>query len=247
MKIQFGKLVLECEAIAFDKDGTLVESYALWWSLYDARAPYIRRKYGDDVLDSWTRMNGVDPETRTLDPSGPLALSHLEEETVILAVAVYLHIQEDWSVCMAGATELLAQADATIPIETCTVAAPGAIPLIRSIKARGLPIAIVTSDQGDRTRRMLQHLQIEDAVGCVICPEDVQHGKPAPDMVLKASGLLGISPSKIAVVGDSRVDIEMAAAAGSPSILVGKDQEKDPGIIRLATASIQTLNEISFH
>lgn len=246
MKIQFGDLVLECEAVAFDKDGTLVESHALWWSLYDARAPYIRKKYGDDVLGSWARMNGVDPETRALDPSGPLALSHLEEETVILAVAIYLQIQEDWSVCMAGATELLAQADATIPIEVCTVAAPGAISLIQSIKARGLPIAIVTSDQGDRTRRMLQHLQIEDAVDCVICPEDVQHGKPAPDMVLKASRLLGISPSKIVVVGDSRVDIEMASSAGSTSVLVGKKEITDPDAVSLATTVIETLREIRF-
>jgi len=80
----------------------------------------------------------------------------------------------------------------------------------------------------------------------VICPEDVQHGKPAPDMVLKVSSLLGISPSKIVVVGDSRVDIEMAAAAGSPSILVGKNERTDPDAVSLATTVIETLREIRF-
>jgi len=83
-------------------------------------------------------------------------------------------------------------------------------------------------------------------VDCVICPEDVEHGKPAPDMVHKVSSLLGVHPSKIVVVGDSRVDIEMAAAAGSPSILVGKFAEKDPEIVRLATACLETLREIVF-
>ena len=246
MKILFGDVTLDCEAIAFDKDGTLVDSHALWWSLYDARAPHIRTTYGDGVLHSWARMNGVDPEARALDPSGPLALSHLEEETVILAVVIYLATQKGWSVCMAEATELIALADATIPLEACTVPAPGAIDLIRAIKARGLPIAIVTSDQRERTLRMLQHLQIDDAMDCVICPEDVEHGKPAPDMLHKASDLLRVPLSKMVVVGDSRVDIEMAAAAGSPSILVGKKKAGNPEPVRLATTVIETLREIRF-
>lgn len=246
MKIQFGNEALDCGAIAFDKDGTLVDSHALWWSLYDARAPYIRERYGERVLQAWAEMNGVDPESRTLDPSGALALSSLAEETAILAVLIYLETRQGWSICMAEAGELIQHADAGIPIEACTVPTPGAIDLIHAIKARGLPIVIVTSDQRDRTLRMLQHLQLDDAVDCVICPEDVEHGKPAPDMVHKVSSLLGVHPSKIVVVGDSRVDIEMAAAAGSPSILVGKFAEKDPEIVRLATACLETLREIVF-
>ena len=56
--------------------------------------------------------------------------------------------------------------------------------------------------------------------------------KPAPDMVLRACGLLGVAPADALVVGDSDYDRRAAAAAGVRFAGLGID-----GDVRLARLS----------
>lgn len=50
--------------------------------------------------------------------------------------------------------------------------------------------------------------------GRIFSADDVQHGKPAPDVFLHAAEHLGIVPERCAVVEDSRYGVQAARAAG---------------------------------
>jgi HAD superfamily hydrolase (TIGR01509 family) len=51
-------------------------------------------------------------------------------------------------------------------------------------------------------------------VDAVASSEDVQRGKPHPDLFLAAAAKLGVSPERCTVMEDSEVGIQAARAAG---------------------------------
>jgi HAD superfamily hydrolase (TIGR01509 family) len=54
----------------------------------------------------------------------------------------------------------------------------------------------------------------------VVCDEDVTHHRPAPDPVLRAAELLGVTAAETIVVGDTPQDVASAKAAGAVAIAV---------------------------
>ena len=95
-------------------------------------------------------------------------------------------------------------------------AAPNAHKVLEAVKAKGLRTAVVTNTAGVLARNILQELGLlpEHVVG----GDEVPHGKPAPDIVLRACELLGVSPSEAIVVGDSAYDMGAATAAGARGV-----------------------------
>lgn len=54
----------------------------------------------------------------------------------------------------------------------------------------------------------------------ILTPDEVEHGKPAPDMFLKAAELLGASPDRCVVFEDAEPGMKAAAAAGMDCVQV---------------------------
>ena len=86
--------------------------------------------------------------------------------------------------------------------------------LLGGLRASGRRIAIVTSDDRDPTIRTLEALGIAGAVDAIACADDGIATKPAPDAVRHVCALLGVDPSRTAVVGDAPADLAMGRAAG---------------------------------
>ena len=60
----------------------------------------------------------------------------------------------------------------------------------------------------------LQALRLEETFMATVSGADVQHGKPAPDIFLKAAGIMGIAPHQCLVFEDAPAGIAAAHAAG---------------------------------
>jgi sugar-phosphatase len=54
--------------------------------------------------------------------------------------------------------------------------------------------------------------------GVLVCAEDVECGKPSPDVYLRAAAGLGIEPARCLVVEDAPAGLDSAAAAGMAAI-----------------------------
>jgi phosphoglycolate phosphatase len=244
MRIKFGKAIIECDAIAFDKDGTLTDASLLWSGLYKTRMEIIVEKEGKRVASLWARMSGVDQVKESIDQHGPLASGSHAQEEVILASSIYRVKQGSWMDSLNRSKDLMREADRVLPIVMFTSTLPGVPEVLLTLAKARLPMAVLTLDQPYRTRETLRYLGLSEAVKCVVTPEEVDNMKPAPDMVLLAAERLGVSPRNIAVVGDSLVDLQMASAASAIPIhvrngLVCEDVEN------LYHAEIGSISEIS--
>jgi HAD superfamily hydrolase (TIGR01509 family) len=93
-------------------------------------------------------------------------------------------------------------------------AMPGAAPLIKTIRDRGLATAVVTMTQPDWTEATLRAAGLRDLFEVVVTVRDVEHGKPAPDLYLHAASRLGVDPACALAVEDSVHGLTAASAAG---------------------------------
>lgn len=81
----------------------------------------------------------------------------------------------------------------------------------------GLKWGVVTNKHGRFTYPLLEAMQLPD-IACIVCGDTTSHPKPAPDPVLHACRLLGISPEESIYVGDDLRDIQAGKAAGSVTL-----------------------------
>jgi phosphonatase-like hydrolase len=93
---------------------------------------------------------------------------------------------------------------------------PGAQRLFGDLRAAGARIALTTGFDRDIAMLLLASLGwTRTAIDAVICGDDVNNGRPAPDMILMAMQLTGIhDAAAVANVGDTTLDLESAARAG---------------------------------
>ncbi|MCY3645835.1 MAG: HAD family phosphatase [Chloroflexi bacterium] len=94
------------------------------------------------------------------------------------------------------------------------VALPGAVELVRGLKAIGLPLAVASSSHRANVEVCLERLGIVDAFDAIVAGNDITHGKPLPDIYLRAAGLLGVAPRDCLAIEDAPAGINAAHAAG---------------------------------
>lgn len=80
------------------------------------------------------------------------------------------------------------------------------------------PLALVTNKPRQFTGPLLQHLGIAPLFSAIWCADDVAKAKPEPDMLFALAVQQQLKPADILMVGDSENDIFAARAAGMPVI-----------------------------
>ncbi|MSU65448.1 MAG: HAD family phosphatase [Opitutus sp.] len=76
------------------------------------------------------------------------------------------------------------------------------------------PVSIASGGPRDIVRRSLELSGLAALFPVVITPEDVEHGKPAPDMFLLAAKRMGVPAVKCLVFEDAEPGMRAAEAAG---------------------------------
>jgi HAD superfamily hydrolase (TIGR01509 family) len=93
---------------------------------------------------------------------------------------------------------------------------PGAIGLLARLADAGVPLALASNSSRDFVHRTLDcaGLREDGPFQAIVCAEDVERPKPAPDIYLHACTLLGVDPTTAVALEDSQVGVDAAAAAG---------------------------------
>lgn len=84
----------------------------------------------------------------------------------------------------------------------------------RQASARGVPVSVASGGPRDIVRHTLELMHLHVIFPVVVTPEDVAHGKPAPDMFLLAASRMGVAPAECLVFEDAEPGIQAAEAAG---------------------------------
>jgi HAD superfamily hydrolase (TIGR01509 family) len=86
--------------------------------------------------------------------------------------------------------------------------------------ARSAPVSVASGGERNIVLRTLELIGLGDTFSVVVTPEDVRHGKPAPDMFLLAAERMGVPPAECVVFEDSPLGLEAASRAGMTCVLV---------------------------
>ena len=95
----------------------------------------------------------------------------------------------------------------------CIEPVPGLIELLEQATKLGIKLAVASAAPPDNLTFILDGLEIRGYFKAVVGGEDVMHGKPAPDIFLKAAAMLGVEPANCLVFEDALGGIEAARRA----------------------------------
>jgi phosphonatase-like hydrolase len=97
------------------------------------------------------------------------------------------------------------------------LAFPVSAPTFGKLRDHGVRLALNSGFDRDIVSLVLASARWDlDWFDAIVCSEDVSQGRPAPDMILRGMEIAGIrDPARVAVVGDTRLDLEAALRAGA--------------------------------
>lgn len=178
-------------AVLWDMDGTLVDTEVYWMSAETA----LVESFGG----TWTHEQAL-----TLVGQG------LESSAAIL---------QDAGVRM-GAAEIvrhLTEQVMTRLHERGNPLRPGAVELLRDLRAAGVRTALVTMSLRSMAELVVSRLDA-DSFELIVSGDDATRPKPHPDPYLQACAALGIDPADAVAIEDSPTGAASAVAAGIPTI-----------------------------
>ena len=88
------------------------------------------------------------------------------------------------------------------------------------MQAMGLKLAVVTNKATEFTLPLLARTGLAPFMQAVVCGDTLAERKPHPGPMLHACALLGVTPARSVVVGDSKHDAASGLAAGCRVLLV---------------------------
>ncbi|HTA45833.1 MAG TPA: HAD family phosphatase [Bryobacteraceae bacterium] len=115
---------------------------------------------------------------------------------------------------------------------------PGLDRLLGFLDLRGLPCAVATSTDRNRATEHLSSHRLLDRFNVMATGDEVEHGKPAPDLFLLAAGRLAVAPANCLVLEDSEAGVLAAHHAGMRIFIVPD--------LRLPSAVIEQMSQGTF-
>ena len=174
-------------AVIFDLDGVLADSEP-WWNQIDAK---LLAEYGVSYRGEYHR--------NVLGVSYRLAVEFYKN-----AFHISASVEELMRRRGEIATDFFANRVGLFPSAKTT---------LEQLREMKLPLAVATSSVSASARPLLDRTGIRSLFSVVITGDEVQQGKPHPDIYLRAAKKLGISPEACLVIEDSLAGIAAGKAA----------------------------------
>jgi HAD superfamily hydrolase (TIGR01509 family) len=146
-----------------------------------------------------------------------------------------LSIMIDWHQLDATVEQLAAESAAIFAdlLPARLEMMPGLAELLAALEAEDMPKGIATSSGREFTTLALSQFGLEPRFQFVLTGENIEHGKPAPDVYWLAAERHGVTPAEMMVLEDSQIGCQSAVAAGAFTIAVPHGQSlqhKFPGV-----------------
>ncbi|MEX2081388.1 MAG: HAD family phosphatase [Dehalococcoidia bacterium] len=97
---------------------------------------------------------------------------------------------------------------------TRSMALPGAIEIVGSLRRAGVPLALASSSIRPWVQAALESIGLDGRFDVVVTGSEITEGKPDPEIYLLAASQLGLAPERCLAIEDAPAGIESAHAAG---------------------------------
>jgi phosphoglycolate phosphatase len=192
------------EALIFDKDGTLFD-FRLSWGAWT-------RNLLAELGDADGRLAQVlryDPARNDFAPVSPvIAMTTPEIADILLPHLPGLPLSE----LLVRMNQLAADAPMVPAVDLPAV--------LGVLRARGLKLGLATNDTEIPARRHLAGAGVLELFDFVAGCDSGFGGKPAPGQLLAFVQQCGLTPARVAMVGDSLHDLDSGRAAGMKAVAV---------------------------
>ncbi len=192
----------DVSAIAFDLDGTLLDTIAdLAGAVNALLAERGHAPLPQDTVRALVGKGMANLVRRALALATSRAPESIDDTTLAAALARY---QALYSAELGRATQPF----------------PGLVDCLDRLRAAGFPLAIITNKATRFVRPHLALAGIADRFDVIVGGDDLPAKKPDPGPLLHVAAAFGIAPSRLLMVGDSANDVLAARAAGCPVVVV---------------------------
>jgi HAD superfamily hydrolase (TIGR01509 family) len=175
------------DAVVFDMDGVIVDSEQVWDDVRERLAKERGGRWHDHAQADMMGMSS--PEwSRYMHEKIGLAESPQEINDEVVRRMLERYREE-------------------LPL------LDGAVEAVRRL-ARDFRLAVASSSNRPLIDAVLETAGVADAFEVTVSSEEVERGKPAPDVYLEAARRLGVEPARCAAVEDSSNGLRAAHAAG---------------------------------
>ena len=200
----------------FDLDGTLIDSYAAIAMALNAS----RRAFGEAPLsdDEVRRRVGHGLESLVEEVLG----ADRVEEGVRIFRETYDRVAE-------AHTRILPGVEATLGL----------------LARRGVALAVASNKPARFGRRLLESLGIAGSLAAIEGPDTAGTPKPHPAMIERCLAAMAVSPSAAVYVGDMALDVESAARAGLPVVLVAGGSSPEAELRATGQVVLRAFEELS--
>jgi HAD superfamily hydrolase (TIGR01509 family) len=207
------------EAVVFDMDGVLIHSEEIW---DEVREAYVRERggrYDAEVQRSLMGMSSTEWSRYLHEKAGvPDEPEAINEEVVRRMLEAYRR---------------------RLPL------ADGAADAVQRLAAR-YRLGLASSSNRPLIDAVLEVTGLGQYFATTVSSEEVDRGKPAPDVYLEAARRLGVDPIRAAAVEDSHGGIRSAKAAGMRVIAIpNPSYPPDAGSLAQADVVIRSLDELT--
>ncbi len=207
------------EAVVFDLDGVLVDSEHVWDEVREALARERGGRWHDRAQADMMGMSSLE-------------WSRYMHEVIGLA-------ESPGEINAEVVRRLLERYRADLPLLA------GAVEAVRRLHAE-LRLALASSSNRPVINAVLLQAGLHDLFEVTVSSEEVERGKPAPDVYLEAAGRLGVEPGACAAVEDSANGIRSAHAAGMRVVAIpNRRYLPPPDALAVADAVLDSLAELT--
>ncbi len=186
---------MKYNAVIFDMDGLLLDTERIFLAAFQKTCHGLGHEFDMSLFVKLIGTNSVKTKDIMINGFGR-AFS-------------YDRFRENW---VRNVTDYLSYN--SIPLKK------GALCLLEKIKHIKLPMAVATSTAYKDARKSLNDTGIDGYFLFVIAGDQVERGKPDPEIYLKAAGRLDVDPKKCIVFEDSENGVRSACATGMDVIQV---------------------------
>jgi HAD superfamily hydrolase (TIGR01509 family) len=210
---------LTTEAVVFDLDGVLIQSEEVWDAV---RERYVREhggRYDEEIQRAMMGMSAPEWSRFLHEEAGvPDEPEAINRDVVRLMLDAYRR---------------------DLPL------LPGATQAVRRVAA-AFPLALASSSNRLIFEEVLGLAGLTECFRATVSSEEVERGKPAPDVYLEAARRLGVAPDSCAAVEDSHAGIRSAKSAGMRVVAIpNASYPPDEEALALADAVVGSLAELT--
>lgn len=187
--------IVMIKAVIFDMDGVIIDSEPLHYKIF---MNYTKTKFGFTISDE---------EYDTFIGTTNLHMFSKLKEKYKIESDINTLLQEYEDKCV----EFLMSEKDEKPISGVDI-------LVKKLYEKNIKLALASSSPKKQIHIVLDMFSLSDYFAKKVSGQEVEKGKPAPDIFLRAAELLGVLPEECLVFEDSRNGVLAAKTAGMKCI-----------------------------